>query len=260
MNADGTGRMNLTEFFLGDWNMLSWKPNLDGVLVYYHEFSQPEEPEHKEFPKYVAFEFSAESVRVNDLSNSDLGKEENILVYTQCGTLLSLTYHELYNAKTGSFLSDASSLFPSSPVLVGSLDEVNLSFADPDGSNFRRFDCGTIMVAVNVKPGSECNCINLESSGVVPLAVLSSYYLDATQINPESVSLAGATLKRVGAGNKLLFHYEDVNGDGLLDFVCQVLTEELLIEPGSGIVVFRAAINTGQAIRGEDEICIVPGG
>jgi hypothetical protein len=260
MDADGTDRMILTEPCLGDWNMISWKPDSDGFLVYYREFSGPDEPVHKEFPKYVAFDFSAGSIQVNDLSNSDLGKEENILLYTQCGTLLSLNYQELYNAKTGSFLSDASSLFPSASSLLGSLDETDICFADLDGSNFKRFECGVITAAIDVKPGSDCNCINPGSFGVVPLVVFTSHSFDATLIDPETVNLAGATLKLVGKGNKLLFHYEDVNSDGLLDFVCQVLTEKLLIEPGSGIVVFKAATYSGQPIRGEDVVCIVPRG
>lgn len=52
-------------------------------------------------------------------------------MYTQCDTLLSLTYGELYDTENGTFLSDVPSLIP--PVtgtLFGSIDNVGIYFAD----------------------------------------------------------------------------------------------------------------------------------
>jgi hypothetical protein len=259
MNADGTDPMVLTEPCRGDWDSLAWRPDLDGFLFYYHEFNGLGGEDHEAYPKYKAFEFSAGSVQINDLSNSDLGKEGNVLVYTQCGTLLSLTYQELYDAKTGSFLSDASSFFPSlSESLFSSFEGVGISFADPDGSNFRRFECGVITAAIDVKPGSDSNCVNLGSAGVIPVAVLSSNNFDATQINPATVSLAGASIKLVAKSGRFLAHREDVNGDGLLDLVCQVLTEDFFLEPGESTALFEAETFNGIQVRGEDSVCIVP--
>jgi hypothetical protein len=259
MNADGTDPMVLTDFYQGDWNSLAWMPDLDGFLLYYHEFNGLAGEDHEAYPKYTAFEFSAGSVQVNDLSNSNLGKEENILVYTQCGTLLSLTYQELYAAKTGSFLSDASSFFPLiSECLFGDYEGPGISLADLDGSNFRRFECDVFVADIDVKPGSDCNCINLGSAGVIPVAVLSSHTFNATQIDPATVRLAGASIKLVGKRGKFLAHYEDVNGDGLPDLVCQVLTEDFFIEPGESTAVFEAETFDGIQVLGEDSVCIVP--
>ncbi len=47
-----------------------------------------------------------------------------------------------------------------------------------------------LTVAIGINPGSFPNNINLSSSGVVPVAILSSTTFDATRVNPESVTLA----------------------------------------------------------------------
>ena len=54
-------------------------------------------------------------------------------------------------------------------------------------------------------------------------------------------------------------HIEDVNFDGLLDLVCQVLTEEFVIEPGESSVSLKATTFDGMQVWGEDSVCIVPG-
>jgi hypothetical protein len=114
-----------------------------------------------------------------------------------------------------------------------------------------------VPVSIDIKPGSYPNSINIGSSGVIPVAVLSTNSFDATEIDPSTVSLAGATIKLVGKGT-LLSHREDINGDGLIDFVCQVLTEEFLVEPGETTAVLEALTVDGVAIRGEDSVRIVP--
>jgi hypothetical protein len=93
---------------------------------------------------------------------------------------------------------------------------------------------------------------------VIPVAVLSSNNFDATQIDPATVSLAGASIKLVGKSDKLLAHHEDVNGDGLLDLVCQVLTEDFFIEPDESTALFEAETFDGMQVQGEDSVCIVP--
>lgn len=83
-----------------------------------------------------------------------------------------------------------------------------------------------LTISVDMKPGSDPNIINLDSAGVVPVAILSSDTFDATTVDPETVSLAGTSIRLVGKSGKYLCHEEDVNGDELLDLVCQVLTHE----------------------------------
>jgi len=116
-----------------------------------------------------------------------------------------------------------------------------------------------IAVAIDIKPGSYPNAINLGSYGLIPVAILSSDKFDATTVNPETVGLAGAGVAVRGKSNKYMAHEEDVNGDGLVDLVVQVATENL--DPGSlqdGFAVLTGKTFDGVPIEGKDEIIIVP--
>jgi len=114
-------------------------------------------------------------------------------------------------------------------------------------------------VVIDIKPGSDPNSINLGSKGVIPVAILSSDIFDATQVDPDTVSLAGAGVAVRGKSNKSLAHHEFVNGDGLLDLVVQVETENL--DPTAfqdGVVILEGRMFDGLPFRGQDEIVIVP--
>ena len=94
---------------------------------------------------------------------------------------------------------------------------------------------------------------------MVPVAIFSSNTFNATQVDPATVILSGASIKSVGKSNKLLANYEDVNGDGLIDLVCQAMTSNFHIEPGETTALFVAETFGGISVRGEDTVCIVPG-
>lgn len=116
-----------------------------------------------------------------------------------------------------------------------------------------------IDVSIDIKPGSYPNAINLRSHGMVPVAILSEEQFDATTVDPDTVELAGASVEVRGKSNKYMAHEEDVNGDGLVDLVVQVATENL--DPGSfqdGYAILTAETFDGQLIEGMDEITIVP--
>jgi hypothetical protein len=115
-----------------------------------------------------------------------------------------------------------------------------------------------IQVAIDIKPGSDPNAINLGSNGVIPVAILSAPGFDATQVDPATVSLAGSGVAVRGKG-KALASEEDVNRDGLLDLVVRVETENL--DPAAfedGQAILTASTFAGQQIQGADEITIVP--
>jgi parallel beta-helix repeat protein len=120
--------------------------------------------------------------------------------------------------------------------------------------------CAEVLeVDIDIKPGSYPNAINLGSYGLIPVAILSSEEFDATTVNPETVELAGAGVAVRGKSNKYMAHEEDVDGDGLVDLVTQVATENL--DPGQfqdGSAVVTGATYEGQQITGTDEITIVP--
>lgn len=115
-------------------------------------------------------------------------------------------------------------------------------------------------VDIDIKPGSYPNAINLRSHGLVPVAILSSEQFDATTVDPETVELAGSGVAMRGKSKRYMAHKEDVNGDGLVDLVLQVATENLDPELfQDGYAILTGATFGGQVIEGEDEITLISG-
>lgn len=117
----------------------------------------------------------------------------------------------------------------------------------------------TLAAQVDVKPGGNPNTINLKSKGVVPVAVLSGEGFDATEIDPETVTLAGAGVAVKGKHGKLMAHIEDVDGNGLDDLVLQFPVPSLdPAELQDGVAVVRGSTYGGEAFEGSDEVVLVP--
>lgn len=114
------------------------------------------------------------------------------------------------------------------------------------------------LVAIDIKPRDFPNAINLSSAGVIPVAILSSPAFNATDIDPATVSLAGATVRLIGRGSKYSCAPDDVNDDGLPDLVCHVETAAFMIESGDSVAILDAHTFSGRAVRGQDSVRIVP--
>ncbi|UCF16824.1 MAG: hypothetical protein JSW59_05055, partial [Phycisphaerales bacterium] len=117
-----------------------------------------------------------------------------------------------------------------------------------------------IQVAIDIKPGSYPNVVNIASKGVIPVAILSRQDFDATGIDPLSVTLAGAEVAPRGKSEELLAHQTDVNKDGLTDLLVQFNTRD--IEPQQlqdGTATLIGETYAGQCIRGSDAVTLVPG-
>ncbi|HOX03140.1 MAG TPA: hypothetical protein P5555_11865 [Candidatus Paceibacterota bacterium] len=115
------------------------------------------------------------------------------------------------------------------------------------------------VAVIDIKPGSDPNSVNLGSGGTVPVAILSSAEFDATTVDPQTVTLAGAGVAARGKGSRPMAAVEDVNGDGLADLVVHILTEN--IDPelfDNGYAVLAATTFDGTSIEGRDEIRLVP--
>lgn len=112
-------------------------------------------------------------------------------------------------------------------------------------------------VAIDIKPGSYPNILNLGSSGVIPVAILSSNDFNAAaEVDPNSLVLDGAKVRITGKSNKVLCHEENVNNDNLLDLVCQ-FENELQAEIGDSIALLEGKTFNGMPIHGEDTIRII---
>lgn len=121
----------------------------------------------------------------------------------------------------------------------------------------------TIMtVAIDIKPDSYPNSINLKSKGVIPVAILSGGVgsFDATTVDPSTVcfgaatnpSLLGDCTEAHGRG-----HIEDVDGDGDLDLLLHYETQQTGIGAADTVACLTGQTFSGNQIRGCDAIRIV---
>lgn len=116
---------------------------------------------------------------------------------------------------------------------------------------------GMVIVTIDIKPGSDPNCVNINDHGVIPVAILGSADLDVAQINPETVMLQGLAVKMAGKSNKLLAHIENVNFDGFDDLVVQIQDSDGFVN-GNGTATLTGNLTDGTPFEGTDFICIVP--
>jgi hypothetical protein len=113
-----------------------------------------------------------------------------------------------------------------------------------------------ITVDIDIKPGSDPNCINLDAKGVIPVAILSTLDFDASSVDPLSVEMEGVSVKLKGkSGNA--GSIEDVDQDGDLDLVVQIINE-IGLDPGATEATLTGQTFEGIPVRGTDNICIVP--
>jgi hypothetical protein len=122
-------------------------------------------------------------------------------------------------------------------------DDVDPDLSNNDGAASLSVEC-IVPVAINIKPGSFTNPVNLKSKGVVPVAVLTTeageYDLplafDATEIDPLSVRFGPAAVVTAGGGapeahgkghlEDALERSDEVTHDGDLDMVLHFRTQE----------------------------------
>jgi hypothetical protein len=116
--------------------------------------------------------------------------------------------------------------------------------------------CKAITVDIDIKPGSYPNCFNINSHGVIPVAILGNADLDVTLIDVSTLDFAGLDVRIKGNGAPQC-SVEDVTGDGYLDLVCQFVDDSTWTSE-DGYATLSGNLLDGTSISGIDEICIVP--
>ena len=61
--------------------MLEWEPDSSRFLCYYRIFNGLSEDDFQKFPRYVSFDISTGSVYMTELSDSDIGKAEDLYCF-----------------------------------------------------------------------------------------------------------------------------------------------------------------------------------
>ena len=105
-------------------------------------------------------------------------------------------------------------------------------------------------VLIDVKPGSDPNSTNLGSTGVIPVAVLTTNPFDAATIDPATVDFEGAS--------PVHDRLEDVDGDSDLDLIMHFRTQDTNIADDATEACLTGETFSGQPIEGCDTIRVVP--
>jgi hypothetical protein len=109
-------------------------------------------------------------------------------------------------------------------------------------------------IAIDIKPGSFVNPINLGSNGSTPVAILSTNVFNANN----QVDLTSVKFGRFGNEASPTFCSSiDVNGDALLDLVCHFDTQRLGFEANDNHGVLTGQTIQGVPFMGTDSIVTV---
>ncbi len=105
-------------------------------------------------------------------------------------------------------------------------------------------------VAIDIKPGSATNSINLKSKGRTPVAILTNDSFDAATVDPTTVRF-GATGTEAAPVHSAL---EDVDGDGDIDMILHFDTQDTGIQAGDTCAYLKGTTSGGQSIEGSDSV------
>jgi len=112
-------------------------------------------------------------------------------------------------------------------------------------------------VAIDIKPGSYPNAINLDSRGVVAVAVLTTADFDATTVDPGTVTFAGASVNQVGDLPAYQVEAKDVDGDGDTDLVLHFKAQALSLSPSDTTASLSGQTYGGLPIGGSDSVKVI---
>ena len=113
------------------------------------------------------------------------------------------------------------------------------------------------LVAIDIKPGSDPNCFNINGHGVIPVAILGDEDFDVTEIDLVSLSFGGLEVRM--RGNKgPLCTLDYSNEDAYLDLVCHFEDDSSAWEIGDGEATLTGNLIDDTPFEGTDSICVVP--
>jgi uncharacterized delta-60 repeat protein len=117
-------------------------------------------------------------------------------------------------------------------------------------------DPTVVQIVLDVRPGSDVNAVNVDSPGLIPVAIVTTDSFDATTVDPASVCFGDAEdpaqrdcTEAHGRG-----HVEDVNGDGKLDLLLHFEVLETGIDRGDETACVTAKTFAGASVEGCDSV------
>jgi hypothetical protein len=113
----------------------------------------------------------------------------------------------------------------------------------------------TIIVDIDIKPGSDSNAVNPLARGILPVAILGSDSFDVADVDATTLAFGpGEAAPLHSSGG----HAEDVNDDGYTDWVSQYRIEDVGIAAGDTELCMTGETLDGIPIEGCDAIVTVP--
>lgn len=134
---------------------------------------------------------------------------------------------------------------------------MRLPLPDYEGARDALVARPALAVMIDVKPGSDPNCFNINGNGVIPVAILGSASFDATMVDQSTLSFGGLQV-RVRGRKGPLCGLEDSNADGFTDLVCHFEDDTGYWSPGTETASLTGRLLDGTYIEGSDSICIRP--
>ncbi len=107
-----------------------------------------------------------------------------------------------------------------------------------------------VRITIDIKPGSSANPINLGSTGVTPVAVLTTKDFNASDLDPVTILFAEASPFR--------WVKQDVDLDGDIDLLFHFKTQSLKFNQSSTEATLTGKTFAGVSVEGKDTVKIVP--
>ena len=123
-------------------------------------------------------------------------------------------------------------------VLVGGLISPQLAYANE-----------ILRADLDIKSGSDPNSINSKSMGLVPVAILGSADFDVIEVDIATVTFGPDEAAPVHGG-----HFEDVNGDGLIDVVVHFVQKETGLSDSDTEAELNGFLLDGTHFCGMDDV------
>lgn len=114
-----------------------------------------------------------------------------------------------------------------------------------------------VTVKIDIRPHAHANNVNLNSGGLLPVAVLSSATFDARFIDPNTVFLAGAPAVAEKRGWPKM-DIKDINHDGRKDAVFAFKIQDMEVAATDKEATLVGKTIAGVSFTGKDKITVVP--
>lgn len=141
-------------------------------------------------------------------------------------------------------------------VTVVGADGANITGLTPSTGTTIRLDHAA-QVDIDIKPGSDPNCFNVDDHGVIPVAIFGSAAFDVSSIDSSTLKFAGMAV-RVRGNNNPQCSLKDSDEDGFTDLVCPFVDDAGAWSAGDTTAELWGELDDSTPFFGEDAICIRP--